>query len=117
MLVVEDEFFIRMSAIATLEDAGFTVLEAANSAEALEVMGHHHAEICVLLTDVTMPGRMDGLALVAQTLRDYPAIRSILVSANISAAQASHAGALGFVTKPYMGQTIVQAVRDTMLRH
>lgn len=116
MLVVEDEFFIRMSAIASLEDAGFKVLEAANSADALEIMAHH-GEIRVLLTDVSMPGRMDGLALVAQTLRDYPAIRSILVSANISAAQASHAGAFGFVTKPYLAQTIVQAVRDTMLRH
>jgi DNA-binding NtrC family response regulator len=76
-----------------------------------------HREITILLTDVTMPGGIDGLALVARVLRDYPAIRSIVVSANISADQAMHAGALGFVPKPYVSQTIVQAVRDTILRH
>jgi len=39
ILVVEDEFFIRMSAVATLEDAGFVVLEAKNSLEALDILG------------------------------------------------------------------------------
>lgn len=116
LLVVEDEFFIRMSAIATLQDAGYSVLEAANSAEALDVMARHD-DISILLTDVTMPGRMDGLALVARTQRDHPAIRAIVVSANVSADQASHAGAMGFVAKPYLPQDIVQAVRDTIRRH
>ena len=38
ILVVEDELFIRMSAVATLKDAGFLVLEAKNSAEALDML-------------------------------------------------------------------------------
>jgi PleD family two-component response regulator len=41
ILVVEDEFFIRMSAVATLEDAGFVVLEAKNSLEALDMLSRH----------------------------------------------------------------------------
>lgn len=115
LLVVEDEVFIRMSAVAALEDAGFTVLEAANSAEALAVMARHD-EITILLTDVTMPGPMDGLALVTRTQHDYPAIRSIVISANSSAEAAGKAGAQGFVAKPYLANTIVQAVHDTILR-
>ena len=116
ILLVEDEFFIRMSAAATFEDAGFLVYEAQNSAEALEILSRH-PETNVLMTDVRMPGLMDGLALVAQVKIDYPAIRSIVVSGNTSAAQASDAGASGFVAKPYLEKTIVQAVRDTVLRH
>src|ERR1043165_8938490 len=92
ILVVEDEPYIRMSAVATLEDAGFLVLEARDSAEALQMLAHH-SEISILLTDVRMPGRMDGLALIAQVRSDYPAIRSIVVSGNVSATAASGAGA------------------------
>jgi DNA-binding NtrC family response regulator len=116
ILVVDDECFIRMSAVATLEDAGFWVHEARNSAEALEILSRQ-SETDVLITDVRMPGLMDGLALVARVKIDHPAIRSIVVSGNSSAVQARNAGASGFVAKPYLAKTIVQAVRDTVLRH
>lgn len=116
VLVVEDDAIIRMSSVVTLEDAGFRVLEAKNSADALEMMAQH-GEIEVLLTDVRMPGCMNGLALVTRTQRDYPAIRTIVVSGNASAEQACDAGASGFVAKPYSPQTIVRAIRDTVLRY
>ena len=116
ILVVEDELFIRMSAVATLQDAGFCVLEARNSREALAILARH-AETSVLMTDVRMPGAMDGLALVARVLIDHPAIRSIVVSGNASAEQARSAGAFGFVAKPYLAKSIVQAAHDTVLRH
>ncbi|HUE65299.1 MAG TPA: response regulator [Rhizomicrobium sp.] len=116
ILVVDDELFIRMSAVATLEDAGFLVLEAKNSVEALEILSRH-PETNVLMTDVRMPGLMDGLALVAQVQIDHPAIRSIVVSANASGEQAHNAGAFGFVAKPYLPKTMVQAVHDTAPWH
>ena len=116
ILVVEDEFLIRISAVATLEDAGFLVHEAQNSAEALEILSRY-SQTDVLMTDVRMPGLMDGLALVARVRTDDPAIRSIVVSSNSSAEQARKAGASGFVAKPYLAETIVQAVHDTLLRH
>jgi DNA-binding NtrC family response regulator len=114
ILVVEDELYIRMSAVAALEDEGFLVLAAKNSAEALDVLSRH-SETNILMTDVRMPGLMDGLALVAQVQIDHPAVRSIVVSGNASAEQARNAGALGFVAKPYLAKTMVQAVRDTVL--
>lgn len=87
ILVVEDEPLIRMTAVATLEDAGFQVLEAGNSAQALDMLARHE-DVSILLTDVRMPGRMDGLGLVAQVQHDHPAIRSIVVSAHATAMQA-----------------------------
>ena len=69
------------------------------------------------MTDVRMPGLMDGLALIAQVQIDHPAIRSIVVSGNASAEQARNAGAFGFVAKPYLAEAMVQAVHDTVLRH
>ena len=116
ILVVEDEFFIRVSAVAILEDAGFFVLEAKNSLEALDILSRH-SETDVLMTDVRMPGLMDGLALVAQVQIDHPTIRCIVVSGNTSAEQARNAGAFGFVAKPYLAKSIVQAAHDTASRH
>jgi two-component system, response regulator PdtaR len=113
---VEDELFIRMSAVATLEDAGFFVLEARNSLEALKILSRH-SETSVLMTDVRMPGVMDGLALIARVHIDHPAIRSIVVSGNASAEQARNAGACGFIAKPYLAASLVKAVHDTVLLH
>jgi len=114
ILVVEDELFIRMSAVAALEDEGFVVLAAKNGAEALEVL-LQHSETNILVTDVRMPGPVDGLALIAQVQIDHPAIRAIVVSGNATAEQARNAGASGFVAKPYLPKTMVQAVHDTIL--
>jgi len=116
ILVVEDEPFIRMSAVIMLEDAGFGVLDAKDSAEALKMLARHD-EISVLLTDVRMPGLMDGLALVAHVCIAYPFICSLVVSANASVTQARNAGASGFLAKPYTARTIVQAVHDTVQQH
>ncbi|HWY62331.1 MAG TPA: response regulator [Rhizomicrobium sp.] len=109
VLVVEDEALIRMSTVALLEDAGLCVLEAANSAEALHILGQH-GEISVLVTDVRMPGVMDGLALVSRVQRDHPIIRSVVVSANTNASEAYRAGAARFIAKPYLVQNVIQAV-------
>jgi CheY-like chemotaxis protein len=112
VLVVEDEIFIRMAAIAALEDAGFLVLEAADCCEALDII-LRHPEIGVLLIDVCMPG---GLALVARVRRDHPEIYSIAVSANSSATEAGNVGGGAFLAKPYLDQTMVQTVRGSSWR-
>jgi YesN/AraC family two-component response regulator len=85
-------------------------LEAGNSAEALQLL-LEHKEVDVLMTDVRMPGEMDGLDLVDCVQRFHPAIRSLVVSGNASARQARDAGAFGFLPKPYMAHSLVRAVR------
>lgn len=109
VLVVEDEALIRMSTALFLEDAGLQVLEAGNSAEALYVLGANTG-IDVLLTDVRMPGVMDGLALVAKVRRDHPLTRCIVVSGNATPADACKAGAAGFLAKPYLARNVLKAL-------
>lgn len=116
ILIVEDEVLIRMSSAAMLEDAGFRILEAGHSAEALEML-MVNKDVDVLMTDVRMPGEMDGLGLVALVHRMHPDIRTIVVSGNTSADDASNAGAIGFLPKPYMAHTLVRAVNDLIARN
>jgi two-component system, response regulator PdtaR len=113
VLVVEDEALIRMNMVCTLEDAGFDVLEAQHSVEAIALL-ILHADVRVLVTDVRMPGRVDGLGLVSHARENYPHIRSIVVSGDASEADAISAGAVQFIPKPYLPATIVSAVGDLL---
>ncbi|WP_274630890.1 response regulator [Arvimicrobium flavum] len=60
--VVEDEPLIRMDLAAVLEEMGFSVLEAANADEAI-AMPQSDPATRTVITDVDVPGTMDGLAL------------------------------------------------------
>lgn len=62
ILIVEDEFLLRMNAAEMIEDAGFDVVEASSAAEAIAVL-EARTDIHVVFTDIQMPGSMDGLKL------------------------------------------------------
>src|SRR5579864_853315 len=79
VLVVEDQPLIRSCTADLLGDEGYFVLEAANSTEALSVI-RRHPQLALLLTDVEMPGGVDGLVLAANTCSDNPAMRALIVS-------------------------------------
>jgi len=57
VLVVEDDFLIRLGAVEMIEAAGFDVVEAANADEAMEIL-KARLDITVVFTDVQMPGSM-----------------------------------------------------------
>lgn len=62
VLLVEDDMAVRMTFAITLEDLGYRVLQAADAEAALATLAA--TEVNVLLTDLRMPGRLDGLELV-----------------------------------------------------
>jgi CheY-like chemotaxis protein len=62
VLIVEDEFLIRMASAEAIRDAGFEVLEAANADEAIGIL-ESRRDIRVVFTDIQMPGSMDGAKL------------------------------------------------------
>jgi CheY-like chemotaxis protein len=58
VLVVEDEFLLRMDAVDMIQAAGFEVVEAANADEAIETL-EARRDINVVFTDIQMPGSME----------------------------------------------------------
>src|SRR5580692_5356217 len=81
ILIVEDEALVRLSAVGMLEDAGFRMIEAVNSDEALELLAAD-SDVQLLFTDVNMPGTIDGLALARQVHDRWPHIGIMVASAN-----------------------------------
>ena len=78
-LLVEDEQMVREVTVGMLSHMGFTVLEAKDGVEAVEVFREHKDEIRFVLCDLSMP-RMDGWAALAALRRLKPDIPVILVS-------------------------------------
>src|SRR5437763_7589444 len=83
VLVLEDEMMLRMRAVDIVEDAGFIPVEAVNADEALAIL-ESRSDIELLLTDIQMPGSMDGLKLAHAVHERWPAIKIILVSGKVT---------------------------------
>ncbi|MBU1565499.1 MAG: transporter substrate-binding domain-containing protein [Proteobacteria bacterium] len=79
VLLIEDDEMMRKTAAALLARLGFTVLTANDGVDALEVFKSHLSEICVVLSDLSMP-RMGGWETLAALRQIRPDIPVILVS-------------------------------------
>ena len=79
VLIVEDDFLIRMGAVDTIRAAGFEVVEAKDADEAIEVL-ENRLDITVVFTDIHMPGSMDGLKLAAAVRGRWPPIKIVATS-------------------------------------
>lgn len=83
-----------------LRDAGFQVIEAFNADEAILIF-QSGVRIDILLSDVRMPGSMDGLGLLGYALELFPKLPVIMTSGHLLASDALAKGAKHFLGKPY----------------
>ncbi len=100
VLLVEDEFLVRMAAADALEDAGFEVIETANAQAAQDVLADR-ADVQVVFTDVRMPGPMDGLELASLVRRRWPHILVVVTSGHLKPESDSLPDRAVFIPKPY----------------
>ena len=98
ILIVEDEFLIRFMLADSLRDIGYQVLEAANGEEALDVLISGQL-VDLMVTDVRMPGSIDGMALMRRSKSLAPGRPVIVCSAHLFEPEADAADA--FLPKPY----------------
>ena len=114
VLIVEDEALVRLSAVGMLEDAGFRMIEAVNSDEALELLAAD-SDVQLLFTDVNMPGTIDGLALARQVHDRWPQIRIMVASAKQEPKPEELPVGSRFEQKPYSLDTVVRHARELTL--
>lgn len=108
ILVVEDEMLLRMRAVDMVEDAGYTSVEAVDADEAVAIL-ESRSDIALLLTDIQMPGSMDGLKLAHTVHERWPPIRIILVSGQLELADIDIPADSRFFGKPIeAGEMIAQ---------
>jgi CheY-like chemotaxis protein len=89
VLVVEDEVLVRMAVAQQLRECGYIVAEAANADEAVTVLQHGTVRIDIVVTDVAMPGSMDGFALANWIRQRFPAVKVMLTGSESRAVRAA----------------------------
>ena len=113
VLIVEDDQLLRLLTVDIVEDAGFEVLQAVNADEAVAIL-EARSDIALLLTDIDMPGSMDGVKL-AHAVRDrWPPIKIIVVSSRIPDRDLP-AGSR-FFCKPYHAGAMILEMRSLLGR-
>jgi CheY-like chemotaxis protein len=115
ILVVEDEMLLRMRAVDMVEDAGYTSVEAVDADEAVAIL-ESRSDIALLLTDIQMPGSMDGLKLAHTVHERWPPIRIILVSGHLTLANIDIPADSLFFGKPIEAGEMIAQMR-TMIGH
>jgi len=114
ILVVDDEAIVRESIRDWLKESGYDVATAESAEEALQMTAHK--EFGVLVLDVRLPGK-SGLTALKEIKAQYPAVKSIIVTAYPSeetTAEANRLGALECMIKPVAPEELEKLVREAI---
>lgn len=110
VLVVEDEEIVRQFAAETLREAGFEVLEAASAPDAFHIV-ERRRDLKVMITDVRMPGPLNGYFLAKKVRERWPYVEIILVSGYAAPSRQDINVEWDFLVKPYEADDLVRRVR------
>jgi len=113
VLVVEDDAFLRSSIASFLERRGFAVSAAGCASDAIRIL-MTKTPVEVVLTDVRMPGYLDGLDLARWVRDERPGITVIVTSADPRASElaARMVGARSVIPKPYDPEAVESRIRE-----
>lgn len=121
ILLVEDEFLIRLAVAETLEDEGFEVVQAETGDAAHALL---EAELAfgigfdVLLTDVNLPGTRDGLRLAEEARAMLPGLRVVYATGRPDTMAGARMGPHdAFLPKPYGPAEVLQVLRQILDGH
>ena len=107
ILVVEDEVLVRKVIADNLRNARYTVIEASNAHEALDLL-RSGFDVRLILSDVQMPGTMDGIALARIVRSEFPVIKIVLTSGNLTRLDSAEYD--GCFPKPYDTDQIIKHI-------
>jgi DNA-binding NtrC family response regulator len=99
-----------MYAADVLQDAGFKVFEACCAAEAIQELDARAASIHAVVTDVEMPGAINGMGLAALIHERWPEIAVLITSGRMRPRADELPQRCDFIAKPYKGSDVVQCL-------
>lgn len=117
IFVVEDEPAVRSVVEVTLKSLGYTVITAGSGPEALELWPSHAERINLLMTDIVMPGGINGIALAARLMKENPSLKVIYTSGYSTEITEGHFDLppkTRFLQKPYLVETLASVVRSCL---
>jgi len=114
ILLVEDDADVRMVARDVLEASGYQIWEASNGLEALNVWKTNASQIDLLLTDVIMPGGLNGRELSDRLRRERPGLKGILMTGYSPDLMVKIQPQSHILTKPFSMEGLTETVRNCL---
>ncbi|MEA2743299.1 MAG: hypothetical protein QOF90_1197 [Acetobacteraceae bacterium] len=111
ILVVEDEGEVREMLVEFLRDEGFEIIEATTADAAVPLLDSENLQLIV--TDINLPGRLDGIKLACAARQAHPGIPVIFISGRPTMLEDAHAleNPAAFLQKPFSFDTLLGNVR------
>ena len=113
VLIVEDEPIVRFYECELAEGAGFQTLLASNADEALRELEGPIA-VTILLTDVAMPGSMDGIELANTVRQRWPEVRIVIASSHVDSLEGDGQSEIVYVRKPFTPAQLIAALQSAV---
>jgi CheY-like chemotaxis protein len=111
ILVVEDEPLVRMFLADALDEAGFKVFEAVSANEAITLL-KARPDIQAVVTDIEMPGSMNGIGLTRAVRARWPGIGLVVTSGRVRPGLDDLPADVAFLAKPYLLDTVITVIRQ-----
>jgi len=113
---VEDDELVRDFSTTILREYGYSVLEAHDGYEALNMCSTYEGSVHILVTDVVMPG-MNGRELAQKIKSLCPATKVLYISGYTDNAIVRHGvldAGTAFLQKPFTSETLIRKIREVI---
>ena len=110
VVIAEDEILIRWALAEELRAFGWNIIEVATADDAIEIL-HTRIEVDMVITDVNMPGPMDGKQLARELRRRHPDLPILLMSGAASDGDVGDGAEFPFIAKPFRKAALLRRVR------
>jgi CheY-like chemotaxis protein len=117
VLVIDDEPLVRMLVTDVLRELGYAAIEAADGSAGLKIL-RSAARIDLLITDIGLPGGMDGGQVAEEARKLRPAIRVLFITGFAEKAVLSHGhieAGMSVLTKPFAMEALASRVKALLL--
>jgi two-component system, cell cycle sensor histidine kinase and response regulator CckA len=114
VLVVEDDADVRRITREVLESSGYQTWEAADGLEALNLWRLNAAKIDLLVTDIVLPGTLNGWELAARLRKERPGLKVILTSSYAIDQAERNQSSDPILPKPFSLECLTETVRQCL---
>ena len=115
IVVVEDDPLLRTHAVAMLDAAGLAVVDFETADEAVLYLQSRDGDVAAVLTDVRMPGRLDGFDLAVKVSMSWPDIK-VLMTSGLDRPTSLLIPSVAFLPKPWLALDVLTAMQKAVER-
>jgi CheY-like chemotaxis protein len=114
ILLVDDDSDVRTVVRDALEESGYQIWEASDGSEALNIWKTKASQIDLLLTDMAMPGSLNGRQLADRLRREQPGLKVVFMSGHILDMAGIIQAPGFFLQKPFSPENLAEIVRSNL---